>query len=92
METIEFTLSDGTIVTFRKLKMKDLVAAEGAQNNTLRAMKLVASAIIAINGEEKTMTYRDIAEWDIGDFQKASDLLSEFSGVELNEREVKKEF
>ncbi len=92
MDFIEYTLSDGTVIKLRKLKMKDLVNAEGAQNNTLRAMKLVASAIIEVNGEEKTYTYKDVAEWDVGDFQKVSELLSEFSGLELTEREIKKEF
>jgi len=92
MDFIEYTLSDGTVIKLRKLKMKDLVNAEGAQNNTLRAMKLVASAIIEVNGEEKTYTYKDVAEWDVGDFQKVSEMLSEFSGLDLTEREIKKEF
>ena len=92
METMEFTLSDGTTVTFRKLKMKDLIAVEGVSNKTLKAMKLIAATITAVDGTEKSLTYKDIADWDVGDFQKASDALSEFSGIDLSERDIKKEF
>jgi len=92
MNTFEYTLSDGTVIKLRKLKMKDLLDAENTNSTTMRAMKLIAAAVVEVDGEEKKLTVKDILDWDIGDFQKVSDQLSKFSGIELTEGEVKKEY
>jgi len=56
MNTFEYTLSDGTVIKLRKLKMKDLLDAENTNSTTMRAMKLIAAAVVEVDGEEKKLT------------------------------------
>ncbi len=88
-ETFDFVMRDGTVLTFRKLKMKDLLNAS-SKNQTLKGMEMLALACVAVNGEAKKLNpLQDIAEWEIGDFNNASKALSEFSGIELEETDAK---
>lgn len=88
-ETLEFTLEDGTVLTLRRLKMKDILNARST-NTTLRGMELVALAVTKVNGEEKKLSaLNDITEWSISDFNEVSKALSEFSGINIDDSEAK---
>jgi len=88
-ETFEHTLEDGTVLTLRRLKMKDILNAKSS-NATLRGMELVALAVTKVNGEEKKLSaLNDIVEWSLSDFNEVSKALSEFSGINIDESDAK---
>jgi len=86
---IEIELSDGTIIKARKLKMRDLLNAD-AKNSTLKSMQIVAMAIMEVNGEEKKLSaLKDLANWDLEDFTKVSEAITNFSGINADESDAK---
>ncbi len=86
---IEVMLSDGTVIKARKLKMRDLLNAT-AKDATLKSMQLVAMAIVEVDGEQRKLSaLEDIANWDLEDFTKVSEAVTSFSGVNVDESEIK---
>ena len=86
---VEITMSDGTVLKARKLKMRDLLNAD-AKNPTLKSMQLVAMAIVEVNGEAKKLSaLNDLTDWNLADFNKVSEAVTEFSGINLEESDAK---
>lgn len=86
---IEVMLSDGTVIKARKLKMRDLLNAT-AKDATLKSMQLVAMAIVEVDGEQRKLSaLEDIANWDLEDFTKVSEAITSFSGVNVDESDIK---
>lgn len=86
---IEVMLSDGTVIKARKLKMRDLLNAT-AKDSTLKSMQLVAMAIVEVDGEQRKLSaLEDIANWDLNDFTKVSEAITSFSGVNVDESDIK---
>lgn len=86
---IEIMLSDGTVIKARKLKMRDLLNAT-AKDATLKSMQLVAMAIVEVDGEQRKLSaLEDIANWDLEDFTKVSEAITSFSGVNVDESDIK---
>lgn len=89
-EMVDIKLSDGTVVTIRPLKVGDLISNK-AQDPEIRNIKLVASAVVKVNGEKKKVDpIADVSEWPLGDFVKVQSKLMEISGLSESDLEIKK--
>ena len=87
---VDVKRSDGTVVTIRPLTVGDLISTK-ADDPEIRNVKLVANAVVKVNGEVKKLDpLKDVAKWPLGDFVKVQNKLMEISGLSESDLEIKK--
>ena len=90
MTEVDVKLSDGTVVTVKPLTVGEVISNK-ASDNEMRSLKLVAAAVVKVNGEKKKLDpIKDISKWIMGDFTKVLNEVMRISGLEESEVEIKK--